>query len=143
MADRTRLVIPSNPMAVRQALCDLFDSLMAGPMTEEARITAQIVLSEALNNIVEHAYAQTPGDIEVTVEICPGGLTCRIVDAGLPMPGGELPPGRLAAVSPDGDLPEGGFGWYLIRTLSQDLHYRREEGRNLLTFRIGQQQYTH
>jgi serine/threonine-protein kinase RsbW len=143
MIDRTRIVIPSTPLAVRQALCALFDHLMTEQMSAGARDTAQIVLAEALNNIVEHAYAQGPGEIEVTIEVCAVGLTCRIMDAGRPMPGGTLPEGKLAALTPDDDLPEGGFGWHLIRTLSEDLNYRREGGRNLLTFRIATQQYPH
>lgn len=137
------MVIPSTPLAVRQALGALFDRLISGPMSDDARDTAQIVLAEALNNIVEHAYAQGPGEIEVTIELCSVGLTCRIMDAGLPMPGGTLPDGKLAPLAPDDDLPEGGFGWHLIRALSEDLNYRREEGRNLLTFRIAAQQYPH
>ena len=141
--DQTRIVIPSDPMAVRQALQALFDHLMTGRMSADDRDTAQIVLAEALNNIVEHAYAQEPGEIEVIVELCASGLTCRIMDAGLPMPGGTLPQGVLAPMPPNDDLPEGGFGWHLIRTLSEDLHYRREDGRNLLTFRIVAQQYPH
>lgn len=139
--DSTRLVIPSTPLAVRQALCALFDRLTVAPLSQRARDTAQIVLAEALNNVVEHAYAQGTGEIEVTVAFCPTGLICRISDAGLPMPGESAPPGHLAAISPDGDMPEGGFGWYLIRSLSKDLHYRREGGRNLLSFRIDAQQY--
>jgi serine/threonine-protein kinase RsbW len=139
--NRTRLVIASDPVAVRLALCALFDRLMAGRMAADARDTAQIVLAEALNNIVEHAYALTPGEIEVTVEISPGGLTCRIMDAGLPLPDSALHDTAPAQPLPDEDLPEGGFGWHLIRTLSEDLDYRREGGRNFLTFRIAAQQY--
>ncbi|MFN4155939.1 MAG: ATP-binding protein [Paracoccaceae bacterium] len=141
--DRTRIVIPSDPMAVRQALCALFERLMAGQISADARDTAQLVLAEALNNIVEHAYAQSPGEIEVTVELCPGGLTCRIMDAGLPLPGEALPEGRLAPLRAGDALPEGGFGWHLIRSLSQDVNYRREGERNFLTFRIAAQQYPH
>ena len=52
------------------------------------------------------------------------------------MPGGRPPAGRL----PDGadcalvDLPEGGFGWHLIRTLTRDLAYVRSGGCNRLSF---------
>ena len=34
------------------------------------------------------------------------------------------------------DLPEGGFGWGLIRALSSGLSYRRMSERNRLAFRI-------
>lgn len=130
-------------MAVRQALITLFQHLMTGRMSADARDTAQIVLAEALNNIVEHAYAQAPGEIEVTIDVSSLGLTFRIMDAGLPLPGGALPKGQLPPMRPEDELPEGGFGWHLIRTLSQDLHYRREGERNFLTFRIAAQQYPH
>lgn len=141
--DHTRIVINSDPMAVRQALCALFDQLMAGRMSADARDAAQIVLAEALNNIVEHAYAQSPGEIELTIDISARGLNCRIVDAGRPLPGVGVPVGELASLRPGDDLPEGGFGWHLIRSLSEDLNYRREGERNFLSFRISAQQYPH
>ena len=46
----------------------------------------------------------------------------------------ELPDGRLAAAAEIQDLPEGGFGWYLIRTLTTDLTYLREGICNTLSF---------
>ncbi len=146
--DTTRVVIRSDPLAVREALCALFERLMLGPMEDGTRDAAQIVLAEALNNIVEHAYAKAPGEIEVTLEISAHGLKCNIVDHGIAMPGGELPAGELADPAPVGvapgvaidDLPEGGFGWHLIRALSQDLRYRRVGGENLLSFRIDAKQ---
>ena len=33
-------------------------------------------------------------------------------------------------------LAEGGWGWALIRDLTTDIRYTREDGRNRLTFRI-------
>ncbi|MFN3844409.1 MAG: ATP-binding protein [Paracoccaceae bacterium] len=136
----TRIVIPSDPLAVREALRALFDRLTMGHMHDDARDTAQIVLAEALNNVVEHAYAKFPGEIDVTIDLSPHGLTCRIMDVGLPMPGAVLPDGILEPTSTSDDLPEGGFGWHLIRTLSEDLQYRREGELNLLTFRISVKQ---
>jgi serine/threonine-protein kinase RsbW len=139
----TRVTIPSNAHAVRDALCALFETLIPNQMPQDTRDAAQIVLAEALNNIVEHAYAQSPGEIEVTLAVTERGVTCDIVDFGLPMPNGQLPCGKLAVHTQLEDLPEGGFGWYLIRTLSQDLNYRREGARNLLSFRIESKQSAH
>lgn len=136
LAGATRVTIPSTTLAVRDALRALFDALTTDPMPQETRDAAQIVLAEALNNIVEHAYAQMPGEIEVTLAVTDCGIQCDIIDFGLPMPGAILPSGHLPAQGVLADLPEGGFGWYLIRTLSQDLQYRRDGGRNLLSFRI-------
>lgn len=135
-----RLTIPGDPVAVREGLQALFGTLLLRSLPEEGRGTAELVLAEALNNIVEHAYARHSGEIEVTLALDPQGLVCRIADTGLPMPEGKLPGGELAPIDPAGDLPEGGFGWFLIRSLSQDLDYRREGMRNLLSFRLDTKQ---
>jgi serine/threonine-protein kinase RsbW len=131
-----RLVFDSDPMAVRTALRSLFEGRPLRFLSEDDRGTAEIVLSEALNNIVEHAYAAHQGRIEVSVRVVRGALICTVVDQGLPMPGESLPEGRLPDVRGVEDLPEGGFGWHLIRALSSDLAYRRVNGRNELRFRL-------
>jgi serine/threonine-protein kinase RsbW len=131
-----RLVCNSDPMAVRNALRTLFEGRPLRLLSEDDRGTAEIVLSEALNNIVEHAYAAHQGQIEVSVCVVQGALICTVIDQGLPMPGETLPEGRLPEVCGVEDLPEGGFGWHLIRALSSDLAYRRLNGRNELRFRL-------
>ena len=95
----------------------------------------EIVLAEVLNNIVEHAYAERQGEITIEVSKGPAGIGCRILDTGAAMPGLALPEGTLAPHDPD-DLPEGGFGWFLIRSLTEDLRYSRQSGMNELSFRL-------
>jgi serine/threonine-protein kinase RsbW len=139
----TQVTIPGDPLAVREGLKALFETVVLRNLPEDGRGTAEIVLAEALNNIVEHAYAHHAGDIEISLHLRPNELICRITDTGQPMPDDQLPEGKLAGFTPDGELPEGGFGWFLIRSLSQDLHYRREGGRNLLSFRLETGQSSH
>jgi serine/threonine-protein kinase RsbW len=135
-SDVTRIVIPSDPLAVREALCALFDTLLLRALPEAERGTAEIVLAEALNNVVEHAYSRERGEIELTLHLSESELACRIIDCGAPMPDDTPPPGLLLPQDgPEGPC-EGGFGWYLIRSLARDLHYRRIDGRNQLSFRL-------
>ncbi len=100
--------------------------------------TAEIVLAEALNNIAEHAFATTQtGTIRVTLTPGQTGLTAEIVDKGTALPGlcppvGQLPP--LGGTTRS--LPEGGFGWFLIRTLTDCLSYTRHAGENHLCLRL-------
>lgn len=138
-----RLTFPGDADAVRLGLEAMRDSPLLRALPEADRGTAEIVLAEALNNIVEHAYAQHAGEIEVCLHRQPFGLTCQIIDSGLPMPDGTPPAGALPPLCEITDLPEGGWGWFLIRSLSQDLTYQREAGRNLLSFRLkGEQSAT-
>ncbi|WP_323038742.1 ATP-binding protein [Gemmobacter sp.] len=128
-----RLVIPAEPMAVRQALEQLFATVPPGLLPEDLRMSAEIVIAEVLNNIVEHAYAGSSGDIDLSVQPLHGGLRCSVTDHGAPMPDHRLPGGALPAWQPD-DLPEGGFGWFMIQALAQDIRYDRIGATNRLTF---------
>lgn len=132
-----RLIISSDPCTVRDGLKTLVTCPPLDQMSVDFRGTAELVLAEVLNNIVEHAYSHSTGLIDISVEAEAGGILCRVVDEGVAMPDGA-PPGSLPARLSDGldDLPEGGFGWHLIRTLTVDLTYRRKEGRNYLFFLI-------
>ncbi len=53
------------------------------------------------------------------------------------MPGGQLPLGMSQSLNVGlCDLPEGGFGWFLIKDLAKDLKYRRIGQENHLHLRI-------
>ena len=130
----TQLVIASDALAVRAALHHLFTGHTLKLLAASDRGAAEILLAEVLNNVVEHAYANLDGRIEMTIRVEDGSLICMIVDHGESMPACMLC-GDLPSLSPD-DLPEGGFGWHLIRTLASDLEYRRNDNRNELSFRL-------
>ncbi|HBG98902.1 MAG TPA: ATP-binding protein [Rhodobacteraceae bacterium] len=96
--------------------------------------TVELLLAELLNNVVRHACRGRPGhSIEIALRERPDGLLVLIRDDGVPMPGGAPPPGRVH--DPD-DLPEGGFGWGLIRMLARDIRYARRRGRNRIALVI-------
>lgn len=128
------LILQGDPVSVRDGLTSLMASPMMLRLTEDSQGTVQIVLAEVLNNIAEHAYATYPGQIEVVIEDLAGEMFFQIKDSGLPMPGGELPGGKLSEERDLEYLPEGGFGWYLIRSLTTDLTYARANDANLLNY---------
>ena len=128
-----RLVFPATEMSVRMAVCRLISEMPVSALDDDTRGTAEIVLAEALNNIVEHAYAGVAGEIDLRLMREADALAVEIVDFGTAIPGGKAPTPDL----PDCDaLPEGGFGWYLIQTLSRDLTYVRSGSANVLRFRL-------
>ncbi|WP_168732991.1 ATP-binding protein [Aliigemmobacter aestuarii] len=127
-----RLAFAADSHAVRQALA----ATLAHPVLAQADLTfagqVEIVLAEVLNNIVEHGYANGSGTIRLVGRRHRGGVLFRITDLGRPFPGGTLPEGQPPDPGSDGNPPEGGFGWFLIRRLSCALRYRRGQGRNRL-----------
>jgi serine/threonine-protein kinase RsbW len=103
-------------------------------LDECARGTAEIVLAEVLNNIVEHAYSEQKGSISIALCDLGAGVEVVVTDQGRAFPQEQLPQGKLPPIDTTADLPEGGFGWYLIRTLVKDLTYRRLQSTNHLSF---------
>ncbi len=98
----------------------------------------ELVLAEALNNIVEHACAGTDENmVGLDLKRTPSRLNCQICDPGKPMPNAQPPMGRVTDPTIGRDrLPEGGFGWMLIRSLSDNIHYQRIGETNRLTLSI-------
>lgn len=127
--------IQSEPHDVRACLMAISAGLTDVGTDTEVCATAELIMAEVLNNVVEHAYVGTRGPIDITVRPGADGLYCQVRDFGRPMPGGVLPQGRRPDTAAR-DLPEGGFGWFLIRELARDLRYQRRGGSNVLSFRV-------
>jgi serine/threonine-protein kinase RsbW len=122
--------------ATREVLADLVAALSRGGIHEDDLWTLELILAEALNNVTEHAYAGGCGPVELEVVQRCDGLACRVSDRGRPMPGDDPPDPPLPAIEPPDTLPEGGFGWHIIRCLSTELTYRRDGGWNTLTMLV-------
>lgn len=124
---------------VRNTLGKLRRALVALGTPDTGLDIAELVLAEILTNIVKHAYAGREAD-EISIEATARGpsVDFKICDHGHPMPDGQLPAARhIEAVTTIEDLPEGGFGWLIIRHHAQDLIYHRSGDRNQLSFRLG------
>lgn len=127
------LAFDADPVPVRDNLRRTLDWLVDAGIGRDGRDLAEIVLAEVLNNVAEHAYDGRGGPVDLRLRRCTGAVVCLVRDHGRPMPGGQAPAGRPPAMGATlDDLPEGGFGWYLIRSLVYDLRYRRLRGCNRL-----------
>ncbi len=142
-AGQTHCIIPGTAEAVRELLQSLVSGPLGRALSPEQVSNLEIVLAEVLNNVVEHAYAAFPGRVCVTLRREGADLRCEVCDQGAAMPGLDLPAGRQADLAEIADLPEGGFGWFLIRSLTQDLTYRRDNGVNHLSFLLPARQLPH
>ena len=123
---------------VRDAIAAANESLAPLNLDQEDHHSVQLVLAEALNNVVEHAYQPgNPGDVTLILRHGRAGLLVEVRDRGRAMPNGRPPntDGPSASGTRDA-LPEGGFGWFLIREIARDLIYDRRDGENFLIFRM-------
>jgi serine/threonine-protein kinase RsbW len=133
-----RVCLDSTNMAVRDALSAVRAALNPLELDSEEHGRIELVLAEVLNNIVEHGYPPSAsGTIGIEGALKNDGLHLRISDHGIALPEGCTPLGIAAPVDVAlDDLPEGGFGWFLIRNLAKDVHYYRRDGENHLHLRL-------
>lgn len=123
---------------VRILLRRLRSQLTELGVAEPTCASAELVLAEALNNIAEHAYADRPGGpVQVCIQINPQLIQFTLNDNGDAIPGSRLPRGALPDTEvPLDDLPEGGFGWFLIRQLTSSVTYDRDDNGNRLVMTL-------
>lgn len=94
-----------------------------------------LVMEELVVNIFNYAYPDRPGDVEVVCRLDDAGsLLVEIADEGVPF-------NILTRKDPDleADIAErhiGGLGVFFVKQLVQQIRYRRENGRNILTLTI-------
>ena len=122
-------------LAARDGIAEVMRWLHAMGLPPVAAGNVEIAFTEAVNNIVEHAYdGCTRHKIAVRARLSRTELELRLVDNGRPLPGGHVPRRPdLDLDRPRDALPEGGFGWTMIQQLTGHIRYQRRSGRNVLT----------
>lgn len=131
--------VQSNGIAVRTALKELLRRLAPLCLGVDDTGTVELVMAEALNNIVEHAYPEEDevGPIDILCEHGADGLHLKVIDQGRAMPNGILPIAASADLEVEfHNMPEGGFGWFLIKDLAKEVRYERTDWENRLMFRL-------
>ena len=101
----------------------------------KAQMQIDIAIDELFSNIAHYAYNPDVGQATVRVEVQQDPLSVIItfIDGGVPYD-------PLAAADPDITLPAeertiGGLGIFMVRKTMDDITYRYENGRNILSIR--------
>lgn len=126
----------ATPAQVSSTLTELQVILAHRGLAEEPLGDILLALGEILNNIVEHSVAGFDG-AHIELDVCRTGARLHVetTDRGRPLPPSLLSSAELPPMTDDFDaLPEGGFGWFIIHSLAQDMVYEREAGLNRLSF---------
>lgn len=131
---RLQVAILSVQSEVTNVVSMISGWLISHKVEQEIVAELELVLAEALNNVVEHAYLyREDGEIELLITLDDRRLKARITDSGREFDG----PPPLKEMNVEDcefeELPEGGFGWNLIRTLTDDVEFEHQDHKNRLT----------
>jgi anti-sigma regulatory factor (Ser/Thr protein kinase) len=89
----------------------------------------KLVIEELVSNVIRHAFDDDPAQrIEVDVRTEPRGVVVMVEDDGRPFNPTDAPIPALPSAG--NDHRAGGLGIYLVRKLSRELSYSRENNRN-------------
>ncbi len=103
-------------------------------MPEEQALRLELAVEEWVTNVCHHAYSEPGGRIAVSVCEEANKVVVEISDEGRP-----FDPTALKA--PDVSVPlaervPGGLGVLLIKRMLEEVGYRRDGGRNVVTFSV-------
>ena len=134
-SDLVRTTFPACPAEISRQLTALGCLFARHGFDDGLRDTVALVLAEILNNIAEHAVPDQGADIRLVVRAARDRLHVVTEDSGRALPTRLLGSAELPDMGQTvDDLPEGGFGWFIIHSLVDDMVYERTEGRNRLSF---------
>jgi anti-sigma regulatory factor (Ser/Thr protein kinase) len=98
----------------------------------DARMGLELAVDEVCTNIIQHGYdPDRQGEISLTIELDTDEARITVVDSGRPFSPDEAAEPDLEA--PWDERPVGGLGWHLVRSVVDEIHYRRDGSENLLT----------
>ncbi len=125
---RIELTIPAGSEWVRVARLTVAGVASRLPFPVDAVEDIKLAVTEAINNAIQHAPLQTPPGAEPTISIVietsPTGLWIDIIDEGRLKK--DLPKADAMANQPSwaDELPEGGLGLMLIRSLMDEVDHQ-------------------
>ncbi len=126
-----KLNINSTFEEIRRASDALHEFCDTHNVADNTRGHLELILVEALNNVVEHAYLTKPGgEIQVELNKIDEKTVIKITDSGIAAPGTAII--ESSELPDENKLPEGGWGLCLIQALADTIEYFRYSDHNTL-----------
>ena len=131
MGQARRLTVPGRFECLAQIAEFVTQAAREAGLSDDDVFQVEMAVDEACSNIIEHAYAEHGGDIQLECTTPqPGQLNVVIYDHGQPFDPAGIPQPRLGdTMSPD-QLNEGGMGLYFMRKLMDEVRFefRADQG---------------
>lgn len=131
MSAKVSLNVESSPDALDKIIQALESISEQEDWPPDLFFTINLVLEELGLNIINHAYHGEAGNFEVIITSEEQALTVELIDDGPPFNVLiDAPiPDTEAAIE---DRPIGGLGIHLVKTMMDELEYKREQDQNYL-----------
>lgn len=90
-----------------------------------------LALEEALSNVIQYAYSERgTSTVKLEAEQEDSSLVFTLTDSGIAFDPTSIP--EADTTLSVAERPVGGLGFFLIRSIMDDVRYRRDDGRNIL-----------
>ncbi|MCX5818273.1 MAG: ATP-binding protein [Proteobacteria bacterium] len=98
----------------------------------------QVAVEEALVNVINYAYKDEEGDVEVACMLDGEKFIIEIIDSGFPFDFLSLQDPDISLNVSERNI--GGLGIYLIKRLMDHVEHKREDDKNILTLMVSTKQ---
>jgi len=132
MMDKTfELVIDANVEKIPEISALLGEEMETLGFGSEIILDTQLAVEEAITNIIKHGYKKPGGEIIVSSRISPERIEVQIMDTAPRFNPLSVPEPELDSTIEDRNI--GGLGIFLIRQVMDEVSYRYEDGKNILS----------
>jgi serine/threonine-protein kinase RsbW len=129
------LVLPARLENLQVFMEAVKETAAAAGLAPEKVFRLELALEEALVNIINYAYEGGEGEIRISCSSDDHGVfVTEITDNGHPFEMSAVPPPDLGSGVDERRI--GGLGIHLMKSLMDEVSYRREEEKNILSLRI-------
>jgi serine/threonine-protein kinase RsbW len=135
MEQRQQLIVPGHFECLTEITAFVTEAAREAGLNDDEVFHVEMAVDEACSNIIEHAYAVQPGDIDLACS-CPAAGQFEVVirDSGLPFDPPQVPPPNVNAPVDLDEISEGGLGLYFMRKLMDEVRFEYVPGQgNRLT----------
>jgi serine/threonine-protein kinase RsbW len=138
MAVLIRLRMPARLENLGRLIEPLSDCAEAQGFGKEKIGRIELAVEEALVNVFRYAYPESPGDVEMVCRSEGERFAVEIIDSGIPFDATAMPVPDMT--EGDQEREPGGLGIFLMKKMMDEVQYRREKDRNILTLTIQKDQ---
>lgn len=118
MGQAQRLTVPGRFECLAQIAEFVTQAAREAGLTDDDVFHVEVAVDEACSNVIEHAYARTAGEIDLTCTIPEQGrLEVVIHDQGEPFDPAAVPEPNVGAGASLDAVQAGGLGLYFMRQL--------------------------